>query len=199
MMQEATIAFFSVMVAVAAIWLDVRSKRRSAKLQIETKTRDEARESRLLGLEKRQRKADQEIEDRRFEHAQKLQAMQRLTDWARRATSEMAFADHIMNCTIVQSESTHSSKERIEVAARVSALIDEGRWLFRNHQRDAFGKEKSKLNRGFRYNRLDALVQTYRLLLGDEAIDPMAARKDFAYKVQQLSIPLSEQVLKEQG
>ncbi|MFL4471399.1 hypothetical protein ACERZ8_16510 [Tateyamaria armeniaca] len=199
MTPEATAAFLATLVAVATFWIDYRSKRREEMRQISTKDRDETRDSRLRGLEERRRQVNQALEDRRFEHAQKLQATERLTDWARRATQELSLADHILNCSLVGQHQTHTFKDRVEIAARLSGLVDEGRWLFRNHHQDKFGEAKPKLNKGFRDNRLDALVKTYALLLGKEAVDPMSQRKDFAYKVQQLSIPLSEQVLKEMG
>jgi hypothetical protein len=85
-----------------------------------------------------------------------------------------------------------------ELAAEISSLIDEGRWLFPNHHPNAYGQEKAKINHGFRDNRLDPLVEMYRKLMEGEVVDPSQIRKDFAFNIQELSLPLASHVKKDQ-
>ncbi|WP_299864593.1 hypothetical protein [uncultured Roseobacter sp.] len=190
MSSEFTIGFTSVVVAIAAIWLDQRARSREAGRLKEEKTRDEARIAREKGQAERRKQQDLELEKNRYEHNLQVQATERLTAWALRGSHVLSKADHLL------AGSSEFGDDRWQLASELSALVDEGRWLFRNHHPEAYGAEKAPLNRGFRDNRLDPLVEMYARLLGDKAVEPCAERKDFAFKIQKLSLPLAEQATK---
>jgi hypothetical protein len=174
-MLEVILTVIAMIIPSVAIWMEGAARKR-----------DQAREQAAL-----------ELETKRYEDDNKLQATHRLAEWAKRATELLSLADHVQNSPLSIRGKTHSDKSRLELAAQISGLVDEGRWLFQNHHPEAFGKNKARINHGFRDNRLDPLVKAYQKLLGNDSIDPSTLRKDFAWKVQQLSIPLSEQIIRE--
>ena len=196
---ESSIALLALAIGFATWWLDRKANQREIARQNAERIRDEARAARRSGQEKNKLAEQTALEEQRYLHDQRLQATQRLTEWARKATYELSAVDHFMNCVLTKHEAAISAREKLELAARISALVDEGRWLFHNHHPDAYGHEKAMLNRGFRDNRLDPLVSAYQMLMGEEGVDPMKPRKDFAFKIQQLALPLPEQVLVEKG
>jgi hypothetical protein len=189
---EFALSLQTLIVAVAALYLDHRARNRDQLRKDEMAIRDEARTAREKGLAARQYKEQSELEDHRYKHALDVQATERLSTWASRCAKALSVADHIL--TLDREDIT---RQKIELASEISALIDEGRWLFRNHSPEAYGQKKPPINRGFRDGRLDPLVATYRKLLGPDAFDPSRDRRDFTFKVQQLSLPLSAQALEE--
>lgn len=138
--------------------------------------------------------ANKRLEEARYNHDQEVQATERLTAWASRSSVLLALADHLLNSPDSSDSDRDFDREKRELAAQISGLVDEGRWLFPNHHPDAYGSEKAKVNRGYRDSRLDPLVKTYKKLMGEMAVEPSSERKDFAWKIQDLSLPLSKQV-----
>lgn len=144
--------------------------------------------------EERERLEARKLEKEKFLHEQKLQATDRLTKWATKVALELSRADHFI-AWIEGSEKTPLQEDlRFELASKISALIDEGRWLFPNHAIEGYGMEKHPINQGGRDHRLDSLVWMYRALCGDAAVEPQLFRKNYCHDIQQLAIPLSDHV-----
>jgi hypothetical protein len=86
-----------------------------------------------------------------------------------------------------------------ELCAKLSALIDRGRWFFPNINSDEFGQHKELAFRGYRHEVLDGIVNAYQVLErvdskqsaanADARVALISARKEFVSHIQAVLQP----------
>lgn len=172
------------------VWLvDRNTSRRAAAAASEAQSLARTKFDQERKLEKQRQDAERKLEKERYDHGLQLLATDQVTSWAKRGAHAMSKVDHILAL-----ESSIGNRERIELASEISALIDEGRWLFPNWHREKYGTQKHSLNQGYRDARISPLVRCYERLMNNQGIDPDNHRKTFVRQIQELSLPLADRV-----
>lgn len=90
---------------------------------------------------------------------------QTATEWLRDLRQWADEAIEVLSTAIYQS--TTNSGDTAEIQARLSALIDRGRFFLPNQRTSEYGLEKEYAYRGFRHSALDALAAAECVLRGE--------------------------------
>jgi len=113
----------------------------------------------------------------------------RLLSWGKEAM------DAISSCYIhlLTPTSEQFSSQKRDCLARITSLIDQGRWLLPNHEHVSYGKDKESAYTGFRQAALDDLVDVFKILisidqksdLNDAASQVMKSKRRFTSAIQE--------------
>ncbi|MGP1273811.1 MAG: hypothetical protein ACQRW7_00170 [Caulobacterales bacterium] len=118
--------------------------------------------------------------------------------WARQVVSVLTEMEHDFSTACGQSLGVRPSGDRVRgQLARLSTLIDEGRFYFENNSDNDFGRDKPVAFRGYRPKLIDVLVRaydSYRRALTNNEHDPSDTirkrKRDFVSHVQEVINPV---------
>ncbi|MFY7927841.1 MAG: hypothetical protein ACOVS5_03130 [Oligoflexus sp.] len=114
-------------------------------------------------------------------------------DWANEVCAAIAEALHLSRYPEIASDPNN----RLWIEAKISRLLDTGRWYFPNHWSDDYGKNKEPAYRGIRQPILEYVFQAYNATHAMEQRDAckkslsqlVAAQRGFVSEVQNVLDP----------